>query len=250
MILDRAIRRVRPAGPSRLPAARFVLAGSAVAWVVLAVWTVRDGGVADHHGGSLHGGVVEPWRAAWLLTWLLMMAAMMWPLAAPALAVVSRGAFRAWRVRLVATCLGTVTVLWVAAGLAVASVAHLLVVPAGSRAWQVGWVAVALLAGRSARRARVLWRCAKIPAVAPGGGRGLASASVAGAVAWRRCAVLCGPVMAAMAVGHDPVLMLGASLAAWWEAAHPRAWRDPVPALLLAAVAAWLLLLLVAGSAT
>jgi hypothetical protein len=38
------------------------------------------------------------------------------------------------------------------------------------------------------------------------------------------------------------VLMVSASLAAWWEAAHPRAWRDPVPVLLLAAGGVWLLL--------
>jgi hypothetical protein len=250
MILDRVFR---PALPSRSPAARVVLAGSAVAWVVLTVWAVRDGwaaaGHSAHHGAPPQGGlVVEPWRAGWLLTWLLMVAAMMWPLAAPALVVVSRSAFRPWRVGLVATCLGTVTVLWVAAGLAVASVAYLLAVPAGSRMWQLAWVAVAVLAGRSAWRARLLWRCAKIPAVAPCGVRGLVSASIAGAVTWRRCALLCGPVMAAMVVSHDLVLMLGASLAAGWEAAHPRAWRDPVPAMLLAAVAAWVLLQLVVGS--
>ena len=173
-----------------------------------------------------------------------MVAAMMWPLVAPArrgepggvpdVARPAGGDLRGRDHRAVGRH-----------GLAVATVAHLLAVPAGNRAWQIDWVGVALLAGRSARRARVLWRCAKIPAVAPGGVRGLASASIAGAVAWRRCALLCGPVMAAMVVSHDPVLMLGASLAAWWEAAHPRAWRDPVPTLLLAAVAGWLLLLLV-----
>jgi hypothetical protein len=239
--VDRAVRLVRPAWTSWPRAARLTLGGSAVAWVALTAWAVRDGGA---HGS----GVVEPWRPAWLLTWLLMVAAMMWPLAVPALRVVSRAAFRSWRGRLVATCLGTVTALWVAAGLALASVAHLVAVPAGSRWWQLGWLAAAVLAGRSGRRARVLWRCARIPPVAPGGRRGLASAAVAGVVTWRRCMLLCGPVMAAMVVGHDPVLMLGASLAVWWEAAHPRAWRDPVPALLLVAAAAWVLLLLVVGS--
>lgn len=245
MILDRAVRLVRPARTPLPATTRLVLAGSAVAWVTLTVWGIRSGGA---HDGPLHGGgVVDPWQANWLLAWLLMVAAMMWPLTAPALVVVSRGAFRAWRAPLAVTCLGTVTVLWVIAGLAIASLAHVLGVPALSRIWQIGWVAVALLAGRSARRARVLWRCTKIPAVAPGGARGVVSASIAGAVTWRRCALLCGPLMAAMVVGHDPVLTLSASFAAWWEAAHPRTWRDPVPTLLLTVAAAWLLLLLVAG---
>ena len=249
MTLAQAVRWVRPARTSRSSPAALVLTGSAIAWVVLAVLVVQDARVGraaaghlHHHGSSLHvGAVVDPWGGAWVLVWLLMVAAMMWPLAVPALSMVSRVAFRGWRVRLVAACLGTVTVLWIAAGLAVAAAAHVLGVSAGSRVWQLGWVAVALLASRSFWRARVLWRCAKLPPVAPGGIRGLVSASAAGAVTWRRCALLCGPVMAAMVVGHDLVLMLGASLAVWWEAAHPRAWRDPLPVMLLTAAAGWLL---------
>jgi hypothetical protein len=220
MTLDQAVRWVRPARTSRPLPAVPVLAGSAVAWTVLAALMVEDARagrgavVADHmhhHGDA----VVNPWSTAWMLVWLLMVAAMMWPLAVPTLSIVRQAAFRGWRTQLVATCLGTITLLWL--------------------------VAVAVLMSRSARRARVLWRCAKLPAVAPGGVRGLASASSVGAVAWRRCALLCGPLMTAMVVGHDPVLMLCASLAAWWEAAHPRAWRDPIPMLLLAAAGVWLL---------
>jgi hypothetical protein len=245
MTLDQAVGRVRSAGTSWPPTARPVLAGSAAAWILLAAWAARAGGAPghpSHTGGRGPEAIVDPWGAAWLLMWLLMVAAMMWPLAVPALTVVRRAAFRTWRVRLVATCLATVTALWVGAGLAVAAAAHLVAVPAGSTAWTLGWVAVAALATRSAWRARVLWRCAKLPAVAPGGLRGLHTAITAGAVAWRRCALLCGPLMAAMVVGHDPVLMVAASVAAWWEAAHPRRWRDPVPMLLLAAGGAWLLL--------
>jgi hypothetical protein len=243
MTLDQALERFRSARPPWPATARPVLAGSAVAWVALTAWAVQDsltGGAASHHAGA--GAVVDPWNPKWLLTWLLMVAAMMWPLAVPALAAVRQGAFRRWRVRLVATCLATITALWVGAGLAVAAAAHLGAVPAGSVAWQLSWVAVAALATRSAGRARVLWRCGTLPPVAPGGLRGLSTAALAGVAAWRRCAVLCGPLTAAMVVGHDPVLMVSASLAAWWEATHPRAWRDPVPVLLLVAGGAWLLL--------
>jgi hypothetical protein len=243
--LDQAVRWVRPVRAPRPPTAAWVLAGAVVAWAVLAVGSIagtQAGGAATGHVHQHSGGAaVDPWTVAWVLGWLLMVAAMMWPLAVPTLSAVGRAAFRGWRVRLVAACLGTVTVLWLAAGLAIASVAHALAVSAGSRGWQLGWVAAALLWSRSAWRARLLWRCSRLPAVAPGGIRGLASATVAGAVAWRRCALLCVPVMTAMVVGHDAGLMLGASVAAWWEAAHPRAWRDPVPVLLLAAVGVWLL---------
>ncbi|HZH18808.1 MAG TPA: hypothetical protein VEZ18_01315 [Geodermatophilus sp.] len=246
MTLDQAVRWVRPVRTSRPPTAAWVLAGSVVAWAVLTVGSpaaTQVGGAAPGHVHQHHGGAaVDPWTAAWVLGWLLMVAAMTWPLAVPTLSAVGRAAFRGWRVRLVATCLVSVTVLWLGAGLAIASVARALAVPAGSGGWQLGWVAAAVLWSRSAWRARLLWRCARLPAVAPGGVRGLASATVAGAVAWRRCALLCLPVMTAMVVGHDPGLMLGASVSAWWEAAHPRAWRDPVPVLLLAATGVWLLL--------
>ncbi len=39
--------------------------------------------------------------------------------------------------------------------------------------------------------------------------------------------------MIAMVVGHNPIVLMAASLSVWWEARHPRAWRDPVPLLLI-----------------
>ena len=227
-----------PVRAPAVPTGALVLAGSAVAWTVLAVLAFRG------HGGHVHHGTpaVGPWQPGWIGMWLLMLVAMMWPLAVPTLSVVGRVAFRGWRVPLVAACLGTLTVLWLVAGLLAGSVAQLLAVPERSLGWQLGWVAVALVAGRSARRARLLERCSRVPPVAPGGVRGLVSAAGAGARDWRRCALLCGPVMTAMVVGHSPVLLVGASLAAWWESAHLRAWRDPVPALLLGTAASVLLL--------
>ena len=236
--------RESPARALRLPTAAVVLAGSAAAWTALAVLAVGDvvtGSSAaaghGHHGG---GATVQPWSASWVVPWSLMVAAMMWPLTVPTLQFVGRAAFRGWRTALVGTCLLTGTGLWLVVGVGVGSAAYALGVPAGSTAWAIGWVAVAVLLSGSARRARVLWQCSRLPVVAPGGLRGLASASVAGVVEWRRCALLCGPVMTAMVVTHDPVLMVGASLAAWWEAAHPRTWRDRMPVLLLTAAACWL----------
>lgn len=221
------------------PTGTVVLAGSAVAWIALTAVTVRGHGA----GHASHGvAAVAPWQPGWIAMWLLMLVAMMWPLAVPTLSVVGRAAFRGWRTALVAACLGTLTALWLLAGLAAGSVAQLLAVPEQSLGWQLGWVTVALLAGRSARRARLLERCSRVSPVAPGGVRGLVTAAGAGARDWRRCALLCGPVMTAMVVGHSPALLVGASLAAWWESAHLRAWRDPVPALLLGVAAAVLVL--------
>lgn len=234
-------RRVLGASPRRgLPAAaRVVLLASAAAWVALAGVTVqgRLGGPAGHQHMQMP---VDAWSAGWLGMWLLMVAAMMWPLAVPALGALSRASYRGWRVRLVLTGLATVTALWLAAGLLVALAAQLARVPMGSWWWQLGWVAGALVALRSARRARLLWVCLRLPALAPGGRRGLRTSMQAGVVIWRRCALLCGPVMAAMVVGHSPVLLVCSSLAVWWEAAHPRAWHDRVPALLLGLAALWL----------
>lgn len=75
------------------------------------------------------------------------------------------------------------------------------------------------------------------PPLAPGGRRGIVSAVAAGVVSWRQCALLCGPLMIAMVVSHNPVVMIAASLSVWWEAWHPRAWRDRVPLALIVVAA-------------
>ena len=237
-------RSVRPTRTASVTTSRAVLLGSGMAWVALGVMTVRgwldQSDMAGHMHHPGHAGPVDPWSLAWVGTWLVMVAAMMWPLAVPALAAVSRATFDGWRTRLVVTCLGTVTILWLAFGLVAASVARAVSVPVGNVWWQLAWVGAAVLVLRSARRARLLWKCLQLPPLAPGGRRGVVSAARAGLVSWRRCALLCGPVMTAMVVGHNPLLMVCASLAAWWEASHPRAWHDRVPVLLLGAAAVWL----------
>ncbi|MEO5709308.1 MAG: DUF2182 domain-containing protein [Nocardioidaceae bacterium] len=230
MTLEQVVPRVRVARRPRVAYA--VGAAAAAAWVVLARLSIGPHDMA--------GMTVDPRTSAWAAMWLLMVAAMMWPLATPMLDAVRRSAYPRWRGRLVLTCLATTTVLWLGFGVVAASVARLLEVPEATVAWQVAWLAVAIVLTRSARRARVLWLCLTLPPLAPGGRRGLVSAVRAGLASWRRCAVLCGPVMTAMVVGHGLVLLACASLAAWWEAAHPRRRHDPVPPLLLGAALAWL----------
>lgn len=231
---------------------RLILGSAATAWLALSIpWP--GGGPAGqthpHHAHAVAPGaeavevaeVVDPWSLTWMTSWLLMVIAMMWPLAVPTVGAVARSSFRGWRARLSVACLATVTVLWLALGLAGALLAGSLGVPAGSVWWQLGFVSLALAMFRSARRARVLETCLRLPPLAPGGRRGLVTAVKAGLLTWRRCALLCGPVMLAMAVGHSAVLMVCASLAAWWGSWHPRAWRDRVPVMLVAVGGLWLL---------
>jgi hypothetical protein len=228
----------------RSPVPRTLLGAAAVAWVVLTLVRRGGGAVPTHasHGtGLADAGVVDPWSLAWVTGWLLMVVAMMWPLAVPTVGAVHRSTFPAWRTRLDVVCIATVTVLWLVVGLAGASAARLLDVGPHSVRWQVAFACLALVLFGSARRRRLLERCLRLPAIAPGGRRGLLTAARAGVLSWRRCAVLCGPLMLAMTVGHSLVLMAGASLAAWWEAWHPRTWRDPVPVVLVAAAGCWVL---------
>lgn len=244
------------AAPARLSDAvgatttRVVLGCAAIAWAALTVpWAGSgdDGDSLGHHGHVMPPAaeVVDPSSPAWIASWLLMVVAMMWPLAIPAVGAVSRSSFRGWRMRLAVVCLATVTLLWLVVGFAGALLARVLGVPPDSTWWQLSFVCLALAASRSARRGRLLEQCLRLPVLAPGGRRGVVGAVRVGMLTWRRCAVLCGPLMLAMSVGHSAALMLCASLAAWWEAWHPRAWRDRVPVALVSAGAVWLLIVAV-----
>lgn len=231
---------------------RAVLAGTATAWLALGVsWQGALGPdeprFRNGHATPSTSAVVDPVSTSWTASWLLMVIAMMWPLAVPAVGAVSRSSFRGWRSRLAIVCLATLTALWLVFGLVGALLARSLGVPTGSVGWQLAFVGIALAASRSARRSRVLEACLRLPALAPGGRRGVATAARAGVLTWRRCVVLCGPLMLAMSVGHSMVLMVCASLAAWWESWHPRAWHDRVPLALVAAGGLWLLGIEVSG---
>lgn len=235
--------------PPRVSATGAVLSVVACAWAALALLSalsttseqpVMTGHAGHHATPAMAAGPAYPWSLGWVAMWILMVVAMMWPLALPTVSAVSRASFRRWRVPMLLVCLGAFTVLWLAGGLALASVARLAKVPEHSREWQLAWVVLAVAALWSARRTRLWWRCAQLGPIAPSGRRGLTTSAQAGFISWRRCALLCGPLMAAMVVGHSPVVLVCASASSWWEATHRRAWRDRVPLLILAAAAAWL----------
>ena len=240
------VRRPSRAARRRALPGRAVVAGSVIAWiVVLAVFLAPalTRGPAHQHGAPVTGSTTPaaaPMDALtwpWIGGWMLMVAAMMWPLLVPTVDHVSRAAFPRWRWILVAITVLISTLLWVGLGLAVALVAQVAGVPHGSVWWQLAFIGVAAVAWRSAARSRLLWRCTVLPPLAPGGRRGMVSAAAAGVVSWRQCALLCGPLMIAMVVSHNPVVMIAASLSVWWEAWHPRAWRDRVPLALIVVAA-------------
>jgi hypothetical protein len=240
-VRERMPPALRP-GPARTGrAGRGVLAGSAVAWTALLPLSLplipigNDAHVHHHPGTVTPGGAgtVDPWSLVWAGGWLLMVAAMMWPLLVPTVDRVARSAYPKWRLGLTTTTVAVSTALWLVLGLAAASVAQLALVPAGSVWWQLAFLLAAAGAWRSARRTRLLWRCVRLPPVAPRGLRGVKDSARVGVVAWRRCATLCGPLMMAMVVGHNPIVLIAASLSVWWESRHPRAWRDPVPLVLI-----------------
>ncbi|WP_157413187.1 DUF2182 domain-containing protein [Agromyces allii] len=224
---------------------------SGLAWAVLLLAALPIAGrigSGPHHGGSdaardagasgsaaaAASVVVTP---AWIAGWLLMVVAMMWPLLVPLAERISAGSFPRWRVGLPLVAVAVSTALWLSFGLVAGAFAQLAAIPAGSLWWQLAALAVAALARWSAWRARLLTKCAKTPPVAPGGRRGIRTAARAGAIEWRRCAILCGPLMLSMVPGHSVVVLAALSLSVWWEARHPRAWRDPVPLALIAVAA-------------
>jgi hypothetical protein len=236
--------RVQRFAPRADHAGQVVRAGAVLAWIALLGMSLpMGGGMATHVHGSLPppGAVTDAAAAAsveastpgWVGAWLLMTATMMWPLMAPTVDRTAQAAYPRWRIALAATTLATATALWLALGLVAALAAQMGSVPVGSVWWQLAFLGVAALAWGSARRSRLLAKCAKLPPIAPGGARGLKTAVSVGLVSWKRCAVLCGPLMIAMVVGHNPVVLVAASASVWWEAWHPRAWRDRVPLALI-----------------
>ncbi|ANJ26674.1 DUF2182 domain-containing protein [Agromyces aureus] len=221
---------------------------SGLAWAVLllaALPIAGPFGARSHHGGSdaapntgSPGTEVAAASVAitpmWIAGWLLMVVAMMWPLLVPLARRIAAGSFPRWRLGLPLIAVGVSTLLWLSFGLVAGAFAQLAAIPVGSLWWQLAALSVAALARWSAWRARLLTTCAKTPPVAPSGRRGIRSAARAGAIEWRRCAILCGPLMLAMVPGHGVVVLAALSLSVWWEARHPRAWRDPVPLALIA----------------
>lgn len=221
-----SVRLPRPDG-----ATAFVWTTAAVAWLALLALAVIGTGGHAHHD---HAALDAPGAAGgWWLAYPVMVVAMMWPITAPVVSLVVRSSFRSRRALHAATVLGVGTTLWVAFG----ALLHLGPGSLGwtaSPVWAPGWLALGLAVTWLPRRARVLWTCLRLPPLHPGGARGVRTAARAGWVSWQRCAVLCGPLMAAMVGHHSLLVMALASAAAWWEQWHPRAAGDRVPRVLVA----------------
>jgi hypothetical protein len=162
----------------------------------------------------------------------------MWPLYGATAAAITAAVFRRWRAAALAVFVTTISALWVGFGVCARGAYLLAAAAVPAWVWSLAWVVVAIAASRSLWRARLLRTCPSVGMLAPAGGRCAVTAARAGARSWPRCAVLCGPVMVAMVAAHQLPLMIGGSAAVWWEQRHPRAWRDPVPVVILLVTAA------------
>jgi hypothetical protein len=228
----------RPAAVVRSHPGWWLYVAAALAWVALAAWTIGDSSAMHHgaHGAAHHmggGASGDHTLDRWAASWTLMVIAMMWPLYAETTAAVARASFRRWRIANISAYLAAISGLWLLVGL-IGQGVYVAVEPAiASWVWPVAWLLVAVLASRSRRRARLLGSCERLGVIAPHGRRGLVTAAVCGFRYWPRCAVLCGPVMFAMVAQHQLLLMIGGTISVWWEQRHPRARRDPVPAVVL-----------------
>ena len=160
------------------------------------------GGLAGGGPGAL-AAAVGAWGG-----WVLMAVAMMVPVAAPHARRVGLRSLWPRRHRAVAAFLAAFVAVWAAFGLVTA----VPLAAAGARVPPAA-VASALVLGAAWQvappRRRVLARC-ETPRPAPVRGRAADRACLAaGARAGGRCAFTCGPVMAAMALGHSAWLMAG-----------------------------------------
>jgi hypothetical protein len=216
-------------GDAALLTTRVAAAG---AWVALVAPALSAGAHAGHSNHDAAAGPSTP--AAWVLAYGLMVVAMMWPLTDRVAGMVYRTSFRSRRALHVGVLLAVSTALWLAYGAVLRAVA-LILGQAATPWWSAAWLGVALALTWQPRRARLLRTCLRLPALHPGGRRGLATAARAAFIFWRRCALLCGPVMAAMVSHHGLTVMALASAAVWWEQWHPRAAHDLVPRVLLLA---------------
>jgi len=221
---------------------------AAVAWIALIVLHVNDFAVVTHsppmadmpdmpdmpaHAGHHHGSHENP--TAWTGHWALMVVAMMWPLYASAVAAIAAATFRRWQVVSVAAFITVTSALWIGFGWVIRGVFLLVHPPAVW--WAVAWLAVAIASTHSLWRTRALQRCLRISLIAPSGYRAITTSARTATRAWPRCALLCAPVMMAMVGAHQLALMVGGSVAVWWEQRHPRAFRDRVPVAILLATA-------------
>jgi hypothetical protein len=223
-------------------------AGAAVAWTVLVIATVTGWPMSSHMsspamppmagmapsgqdmGAAGHAG------DAWGFSghWMLMVAAMMWPLYEMPAAAIAQASFRRWRAVTVGTFVVVLSASWLVFGYIARAAYRLVGTALPPWVWAVSWLAVAIAATWPAWRARALRKCRRVGVQAPHGRRAIVTAAQNAVRQLPRCMLLCGPVMVAMVAAHQLPLMLGGSLAVWWEQRHPRAWRDPVPAVILA----------------
>lgn len=194
--------------PDHVVVALAVLAGAALVVPAIAAALGGTGGAHHHgHGGGRAGPTGLPSPLAVGAGWMAMVVAMMLPVVAPQAVLVARRSFWGRRIRSVAGFLLGYVAVWGLFGLVALGGLRL----AGVEAPPPAATAVALVVAAawqvSPRRRRARRRCRSLVVRAR---RGVAADRDVLTSGWRvgaRCAVVCGPVMAAMALGHGLALM-------------------------------------------
>jgi predicted metal-binding membrane protein len=213
----------------------WALAISTAAWLaILALHLAPDATplcLAEAGGSSLTGRL----RAAWvsgglglaLLDWVLMTLAMMTPLTLPLLGHVAARSFASRRHRAIALVLVGALAPWLLAGL----VGLPLLLPASAWAGGPPWLAVSgfLLAAvwqLSSVKRRALQRCHLTLPLAAEGRRADLDCTWQGLVHARSCLLSCGPLMLAMTLAPDH-LLIGACIQSFLLAER-RSCRPPL----------------------
>lgn len=160
-------------------------------------------------GSPAEAGAGGPaWLAAWG-GWVLMVLAMMLPVIAPEARRVAMRSLWLRRQRAVVAYLAGYLAVWAVVGAVIVATLHLLHQPHPRTAVTVAALLGAALWQTSSPRRRLLRRCGSLRLGAADGWAADRDCASAGLRAGRLCALTCGPVMVAMAVGHHyPTLMV------------------------------------------
>ena len=200
-------------GPTALanPGVYLPLGLSALAWATLALLTEAGIPLAlcTSGSGSIGSGLASAIAVEWfylspgqlVIEWLLMVAAMMAPLAAPHLVIISAQSFPDRRLPLTLAALGGYVVVWAMIGPLFIGVMILL--RAASAATGAGALAPVIAFGIAViwcfawQRQRALRRCHAVPVLYGRDGAATRAAALYGLRLGLLCAVVCAPAMAA-----------------------------------------------------
>lgn len=207
------------------PAIGLPILVSLIAWITLIAWSRMEGGLTLCTTAGPNAGFRASVREQMYLAppvrqfaeWCVMAAAMMLPLALPAMAQVSARLFRNLRLPAILLAITGYLAAWFVFGLP--AIAVIVALRATSDALEAGLLISLLTAGAtilwctSPLRVRTLRQCHIVPAPCGSSSRIIFTSGIFGIRLGMRCIVVCGPAMVALPI-------LGAGLSAMFFATH------------------------------